>query len=54
MTSPMFDQERLIPLHDPQQVIAGLLVFQDNAGREGRVTLKSVLIPTEFQPQYLL
>jgi methane/ammonia monooxygenase subunit B len=53
MTSPVFDQERLIPLHDPQQVIAGLLAFQDNAGREERITVKSVLIPTEFQPQYL-
>src|SRR5690348_3745031 len=43
MTSPVFDQERLIPLHDPQQLIAGLLAFQDNAGREERITVKSVL-----------
>jgi methane/ammonia monooxygenase subunit B len=53
MTSQMFDQERLIPLHDPQQLIAGLLAFQDGTGREERVTVKSVLVPTEFQPQYL-
>jgi Monooxygenase subunit B protein len=53
MTSPLFDEERLIPLHDPQQLIAGLLGFSDNSGREEMVTVKSVLIPNEFQPQYL-
>ena len=53
MASPLFDEERLIPLHDPQQLIAGLVAFQDGAGREERVTVKSVLVPTEFQPQYL-
>jgi methane/ammonia monooxygenase subunit B len=53
MTSPLFDQERLIPLHDPQQLIAGLLGFQDANGRPEMVTVKSVLVPTEFQPQYL-
>jgi methane/ammonia monooxygenase subunit B len=53
MVSPVFDEERLIPLHDPQQLIAGLLAFQDSAGRKEMVTVKSVLVPTEFQPQYL-
>jgi methane/ammonia monooxygenase subunit B len=53
MASPVFDQERLIPLHDPQQLIAGLLAFRDNAGRKEMVTVKSVLVPSEFQPQYL-
>jgi hypothetical protein len=53
MASPVFDEERLIPLHDPQQLIAGLLAFQDGAGREEMVTVKSVLVPTEFKPQYL-
>ncbi len=53
MTSPVFDEERMIPLHDPQQLIAGLLGFRDDAGREEMVTVKSVLVPTEFRPQYL-
>jgi len=53
MTNEVFLQERLIPLHDPQQLIAGLLRFQDADGKQELVTLKSVLVPTEFQPQYL-
>jgi methane/ammonia monooxygenase subunit B len=53
MTGHVFDEERLIPLHDPQQLIAGLLGFQDGTGHEEMVTVKSVLVPTEFQPQYL-
>jgi methane/ammonia monooxygenase subunit B len=53
MSNEVFLQERLIPLHDPQQLIAGLLRFQDADGKQELVTLKSVLVPTEFQPQYL-
>jgi methane/ammonia monooxygenase subunit B len=53
MSNEVFLQERLIPLHDPQQLIAGLLRFQDDQGKEELVTLKSVLVPTEFKPQYL-
>ena len=53
MTSEVFEQERLIPLHDPQQLIAGLLRFTDDQGHQDIVTLKSVLVPTEFRPQYL-
>jgi methane/ammonia monooxygenase subunit B len=53
MSGPIFDEERLIPLHDPQQLIAGLVGFTDSQGRNDMVSLKSVLIPTEFQPQYL-
>jgi methane/ammonia monooxygenase subunit B len=53
MSSDVFNDERLIPLHDPQQLIAGLLRFQDENGREDMVTVKSVLVPTEFQRQYL-
>lgn len=53
MTNEVFLQERLIPLHDPQQQIAGLLRFQDAQGKQDLVTLKSVLEPTEFRPQYL-
>jgi methane/ammonia monooxygenase subunit B len=53
MSDAVLHEERLIPLHDPQQLIAGLLTFRDSAGREERVTVKSVLVPTEFQAQYL-
>ncbi|HVA39421.1 MAG TPA: methane monooxygenase/ammonia monooxygenase subunit B, partial [Candidatus Binataceae bacterium] len=53
ISSPLFDEERLIPLHDPQERIAGLLRFTDSAGHEDFVTLKTDLVPTEFRPQYL-
>jgi methane/ammonia monooxygenase subunit B len=53
MSNHIFDEERMIPLHDPQQLIAGLLRFTDGQGHEDIVTTKSVLIPTEFQAQYL-
>jgi methane/ammonia monooxygenase subunit B len=53
MQSGIFDQERLIPLHDPQQLIAGLLRFSDAQHHEDIVNVKSVLVPTEFQRQYL-
>jgi methane/ammonia monooxygenase subunit B len=53
MKSEVFEEERLIPLHDPQQLIAGLIRVDDSAGRQQFVTLKSVLVPTEFRPQYL-
>jgi methane/ammonia monooxygenase subunit B len=53
MKSGVFEEERLIPLHDPQQLIAGLIRVDDPAGREQFVTVKSVLVPTEFRPQYL-
>jgi methane/ammonia monooxygenase subunit B len=53
MSGPIFDQERLIPLHDPQQLIAGLLRFTDSQGHEDIVNVKSILIPTEFRAQYL-
>ena len=53
MKNEVFLEERLIPLHDPQQLIAGLIRVDDAAGRQEFVTLKSVLVPTEFRPQYL-
>jgi methane/ammonia monooxygenase subunit B len=53
MKGEVFLQERLIPLHDPQQLIAGLVRVDDSAGRQEFVTVKSVLVPTEFRPQYL-
>jgi hypothetical protein len=53
ISSPLFDEERLVPLHDPQERIAGLLRFTDSQGHEDLVTLKTDLVPTEFRPQYL-
>jgi methane/ammonia monooxygenase subunit B len=53
MTAAIFDEERLIPLHDPQQAIAGLLRFENAQGRQDLVTVKSVLVPIAFRPQYL-
>jgi methane/ammonia monooxygenase subunit B len=53
ISSPLFDEERLIPLHDPQERIAGLLRFTDAQGHEDLVTLQTDLVPTEFRPQYL-
>jgi hypothetical protein len=53
ISSPLFDEERLIPLHDPQERIAGLLRFTDPQGHEDLVTLKTDLVPTEFRAQYL-
>ena len=49
MSSEVFDQERLIPLHDPQQLIAGFLRFENADGKQQFVTTKSVLVPTEFK-----
>jgi len=53
MRNHIFDEERLIPLHDPQQAIGGLLRFENSQGKQELVTVKSVLVPTEFRPQYL-
>jgi methane/ammonia monooxygenase subunit B len=51
--SDLFDEERLIPLHDPQERVAGLLRFSDSQGRDDLVTVSSVLVPIEFRAQYL-
>jgi len=53
ISSPLFDEERLIPLHDPQERIAGLLRFVDAQGNPDMVTLQTDLVPTEFRGQYL-
>ena len=53
MTSPVFSEERLIPTHDPQQFIAGLLRFQNTQGGQQLVVARSSVIPTQFRAQYL-
>ena len=53
MTSPVFSDERLIPMHDPQQFIAGLLRFENAQGGQQLVVARSSVIPTQFRAQYL-
>ena len=53
MTSTVFSEERLIPLHDPQQFIAGLLRFENAQGNQQMVVARSSVIPTQFRAQYL-
>jgi methane/ammonia monooxygenase subunit B len=53
MTSPVFSEERLIPMHDPQQFIAGLLRFENAQGGQQLVVARSSVIPTQFRAQYL-
>ncbi len=53
MTSPVFSDERLIPLRDPQQFIAGLLRFENTQGGRQMVVARSSVIPTQFRAQYL-
>lgn len=53
MTSPVFAGERLIPLRDPQQFIAGLLRFENASGSQEMVVVRESVIPTQFRAQYL-
>jgi len=53
ITSKLFSDERLIPLNDPQQFIAGLLHFDNTQGGHQLVTLRTSVIPTQFRSQYL-
>lgn len=53
MTSPILTDERLIPLRDPQQFIAGLLRFENASGNQEMVVVRESVIPTQFRAQYL-
>jgi methane/ammonia monooxygenase subunit B len=53
ISNPVLTDERLIPLRDPQQFIAGLLRFEDSAGKQQMVTVRESVIPTQFRSQYL-
>jgi len=53
IASKIFSDERLIPLHDPQQFIAGLLRFENAQGGQQMVTLRTTVVPTQFRSQYL-
>jgi methane/ammonia monooxygenase subunit B len=53
ISSKLFSEERLIPLNDPQQFIAGLLRFENAQGGQQVVTLRTSVVPTQFRSQYL-
>ncbi len=53
ITSKILSDERLIPLRDPQQFIAGLLRFENAQGGQQMVTLRTSVVPTQFRSQYL-
>jgi methane/ammonia monooxygenase subunit B len=53
ITNPVLTDERLIPLRDPQQFIAGLLRFDNAEGKQELVTIRESVIPTQFRSQYL-
>jgi hypothetical protein len=53
MKGEVFGGDRLIPLHDPQKLVVGVVRVENAASRQQFVTLKSVPVQTEFQSQYL-
>jgi methane/ammonia monooxygenase subunit B len=53
ITSRILADERLIPVHDPQQFIAGLLKFEDAQGGQELVVVRSAVIPTQLRGEYL-
>jgi len=53
ITSKILSEERLIPLRDPQQFIAGLMRFENGQGQQELVVLRTSVIPTQFRSQYL-
>ncbi len=53
ISSALFGTERLIPLSAPQQYIAGVFQFENTAGDQELVTVRSSLVPTRFTPRYL-
>ncbi|MGH7949006.1 MAG: methane monooxygenase/ammonia monooxygenase subunit B [Candidatus Binataceae bacterium] len=53
IASELFAEERLIPEHDPQQVIAGLVRVATDHGQQELVTVKSTVMPTEYRAKYL-
>lgn len=53
ISNPVLTDERLIPLRDPQQFIAGLIRFENALGKQEMVTVRESVIPTQFRSQYL-
>ena len=53
VSNPVLTDERLIPLRDPQQFIAGLIKLEDAGGKQQLVTVRESVVPTQFKSQYL-
>ena len=53
ITSPIFNTERLIPIADPQQTIAGLLRVENVTGAEQLVTVSTQVLPTTYRSSLL-
>ena len=53
ITSPIFNTERLIPIADPQQAIAGLLRVENMTGAEQFVTVRTQVLPTTYRSSLL-
>jgi methane/ammonia monooxygenase subunit B len=53
MSSDQFDDERMIPLNDAQEIIGGLVFVRDAEGHDSSVTIRSELTPTAFREKYL-
>jgi methane/ammonia monooxygenase subunit B len=41
-------QDRMIPIHEPQMTVAGVLTFVDQSGTINRVTINASMVPTRF------
>ena len=53
ISSKIFSDERLIPIRDPQQFIAGVVRFENAQGGQQLVTVRSGVVPTQFRARYL-
>jgi Monooxygenase subunit B protein len=53
ITSKLFSEERMIPLDDPQQFIAGVFRFENAQGGQELVTMRTSVVPTQFRSQFL-
>jgi hypothetical protein len=53
ISSKIFSTERLIPLNDPQQFIAGLLRVENAQGSQELVTMRTGVVPMQFRGQFL-
>jgi methane/ammonia monooxygenase subunit B len=50
ITSPLFHQERLIPVNDPQNQIAGLLILEDDKGQRENITVQTGVTSLNVMP----
>jgi hypothetical protein len=50
ITSPLFHQERLIPINDPQNQIAGLLAVEDDTGQRQNILVQTGVVSLNLLP----